>query len=145
MSTEAAAAIRTALIRLNEAENSLASLGVEGVIRRIDAILAPNWEGGANGGPDHSRADEREMERSLFSAFPDYHRVFDDVLIDPPRAAVRWTLTGTHAGEFGGVAASEQTLRAQGMSLFEFEAGRVRRSWIYLDTAGVIAQLTVKP
>ncbi len=55
MRTDAATVIRTALIRLNEAENSLASLGVEGVIRRIDDVLAPNWEGGANGGPDHSR------------------------------------------------------------------------------------------
>jgi steroid delta-isomerase-like uncharacterized protein len=144
MSTDAATAIRTALMRLNEAENSLADLGVEGAIRRIDDVLATNWEGGANGGPDHNRAVEREVERAFFSAFPDYHRVFDDVLIDPPRAAVRWTLTGTHAGPFEGIEASGRSLRAQGMSLFEFEAGRVRRSWLYMDTAALLAQLTVK-
>jgi steroid delta-isomerase-like uncharacterized protein len=144
MDTEGVKVIGAALKRLNDAENSLASLGVEGVIRRIDEILSPSWEGGANGGPDHSRADEREFERTLFTAFPDYHRIFDDLLIDPPRAAVRWTLTGVHSGPFGGVAASGQPVKIQGMSLFEFDGGRVRRSWVYLDTAALIAQITAK-
>ncbi len=81
---QSAAAIREALARLNAAENDLARLGVEGVIRVIDEVLGPNWEGGSNGQPDHGRAEERETERALFTAFPDYHRTLDDVVVEPP-------------------------------------------------------------
>ena len=138
----AAAAIREALARLNAAENDLARLGVEGVIRVIDEVLGPNWEGGSNGQPDHGRAEERETERALFTAFPDYHRTLDDIVVEPPLAAIRWTTTATHRGTFFGIPPTGRSLRSSGMSLFEFEAGRARRSWVYFDTAGFIQQLT---
>jgi steroid delta-isomerase-like uncharacterized protein len=139
---QSAAAIREALMRANRAENDLANIGVEGVIRAVDEFLAPNWEGGGNGQPDHSRADERESERALFTAVPDYHRTFDNIVIEPPFAAVRWTFTGTHSHTYLGLPATGRTVSNTGMSLFEFEAGRVRRSWIYFDTAALMQQLT---
>jgi predicted ester cyclase len=138
---QSAAAIREALMRMNEAENDLSRLGVERVIGVIDEIHAVNWESGGDDQPPHGRAEEHKTERAFFTAFPDYHRTFHNVVVEPPFAAFRWTMTGTHEGRFFGVPATGRAVRVSGMSMAEFEAGRVRRSWVSLDFSGLMGQL----
>lgn len=69
----------------------------------------------------------------LYSAFPDYHRTFHNVVVEPPYAAVRWTITGTQRGTLAGTPATGRPMSLTGMSLFEFEGGRIRRWWLYFD------------
>jgi len=48
----------------------------------------------------------KDFKRScseLFSAFPDYHMTFDDLIVEGDKVASRWTMTGTHQGEFMGI------------------------------------------
>lgn len=143
--TESAEAIRAVLARLNRAENDLAALGVEGVIKAIDEILAPDWVGGGSGQQPHGRAEERETERALFTAFPDYHRTLDNIVVEPPLAVLRWTIRATHTGDFLGIPASGRKIETTGMSLFELEGGRVQRSSVYFDIGGFIQQMIADP
>jgi len=130
---QSAAAIRAALMGANRAENDLVRLGVEGVLAAWDGIISRDCEGATPGQPLRPHAEIREEDRAFYGAFPDYHRTFHDILVESPFAAVRWTMTGTQTGPFGGMPASGQRMRMSGMSLFEFEGGRVRRWWLYTN------------
>lgn len=119
--------IESTLRALNAAENDRVNTSVEATSARIDAIMAPDVEGWRNGVHVPSRATEREVERKAFGALVDYHRQFELMIVDPPFAAITWTIRGTFQG---------QAIAAPGCSNFEFnEDGTVRRYWMYFDPA----------
>ncbi len=119
--------IERALRELNAAENDRVNTTVEATSARIDAIMAPDVEGWRNGVHVASRAAEREVEKKAFGALVDYNRQFELMIIEPPLAAITWTIRGTFNG---------QEVRAPGCSNFEFnEEGRVQRYWMYFNPA----------
>ena len=96
--------------------------------RKIDLVMAPRTSRvGATATHVASRAVEREVEKKAFGALVDYHRTFELMIIDPPYAALTWTIRGTANGA---------KVEAPGCSNFEFdEEGRVRRYWMYFNPA----------
>ncbi|MDX6360550.1 MAG: hypothetical protein QOH37_3604 [Nocardioidaceae bacterium] len=76
------------------------------------------------------------------TAFPDLHFDLEDVISDADRVVVRWTATGTHAGEFAGVAATGRSARWTGIDLVRLEDGRIVELWAAADGAGLFEQLT---
>jgi hypothetical protein len=117
--------IEAALHALNAAENDRVNTTVEITSARIDQIMATDVEGWRNGTHFPSRDSERELEKKAFGALVDYHRTFELMIIDPPLAALTWTIRGTYNG---------QQIVAPGCSNFEFnEAGRVQRYWMYFN------------
>ncbi len=114
--------IAAALRRLNEAENARHRTGVEAVSATIDQIMAPDVEGWRNGTHVPDRASEREVEKKAFGALVDYAREIERTIIEPPFAAIGWTIRGTFDG---------QAVEAPGSSQFEFnDEGRVQRYWM---------------
>ena len=119
--------IEAKLHELNAAENARHETGVEAVSAKIDQIMAEDVEGWRNGTHFPSRAHERDLEKKAFGALVDYHRTFELMIVDPPYAALTWTIRGTANG---------QQVEAPGCSNFEFnEEGRVRRYWMYFNPA----------
>lgn len=115
-------AIAQALRKLNETENARHRTSVEEVSAGIDAIMAPDVVGWRNGAHVPDRASEREVEKKAFGALVDYNREIDRVIIEPPFAAIGWTIRGTYDG---------QLVEAPGSSQFEFnDEGRVQRYWM---------------
>ncbi len=119
--------IVAALRRLNEAENSRPLSTVEAISAAIDKIMAPDVEGWRNGIHFPTRESEREIEKKAFGALADYNRQFELMIIEPPRAALTWTIRGSFRG---------QQVSAPGCSNFEFnDDGRVQRYWMYFNPA----------
>lgn len=117
--------IAGALRRLNEAENARPTTTVEEISAKIDAIMAPDVEGWRNGAYVPDRASEREVERKAFGSLADYNRTIERTAIDPPHAAIGWTIRGTFEG---------REVSAPGSSIFEFnDEGRVQRYWMYFN------------
>ncbi len=129
--------IRQTLMRLNAAENQSLRLGIESKVAAIDATHAPDWEGWSNGNHSANREAERQNEVGLFQLLPDYHRTFDQLIVDPPFAAVLWTARGTSA-------INGADFFVQGSSVLEFDqAGKVMRSWVHFGNAPSPADLGV--
>jgi len=122
--------IEEVLNSLNEAENRRPNVSVEETIAGIDAVMAADVEGWKNGVVHVPNRDaERQTERVLFTLIADYHRDFERVIIDPPFAVVTWRIRGT---------AGDRTKEMHGCSVFEINAeGKIRRYWLYLDSAQV--------
>jgi hypothetical protein len=119
--------IESVLRELNAAENDRVNTSVEATSARIDRIMAPDVVGSRNGTSVPSRAAEREVEKKAFGALVDYNRQFELMIVDPPYAAITWTIRGTF---------QDQKIVAPGCSNFEFnEDGTVRRYWMYFDPA----------
>lgn len=117
--------IAATLRRLNAAENSRPGATVEETSARLDAVMAPDVHGWRNGTPVPDRTAERKGEFGVFTALPDYHRVIEHMIIEPPMASIGWTIQGTLQG---------RKISAPGGSIFEFNAdGLVQRYWLYAD------------
>ena len=128
-----AEAIREAIMRAFRAGNDIANIGVEGVLRAWDEVIAPSCEGKSPGQPFRPISEIRKVDAAFYAAFPDYHRTYHAVVVDLPFAAVHWTITGTQTGEFRDMPPTGRPVSVSGVSLIEFEGGRARRWWLYND------------
>jgi steroid delta-isomerase-like uncharacterized protein len=86
-----------------------------------------------------------EGERRLISgyryAFPDLTFAVEEQVVDGDRVASRWTATGTHKGEFGGIAPTGRRGTVGGVSIARFDGGRLSSVWTMWDVHGLLAQL----
>ncbi len=58
----------------------------------------------------------------------------------------RWTMRGTHRGEFRGVAPSGKRITVTGIGIFRFsDKGKVVESWDNFDQLGMMRQMGVIP
>jgi steroid delta-isomerase-like uncharacterized protein len=79
------------------------------------------------------------------SAFPDYRDSVDDLIAEGDHVAVRWTLRGTHTGEFQGIPPTGKTVTVAGTSLFRVAGSQIGEDWTVIDLAGLLGQLGVLP
>jgi predicted ester cyclase len=84
----------------------------------------------------------------LYRAF-DGFRLHEDALFGEGRhVCARWRMTGTHAGEYLGIAPTGVDVSVENCEVYEFDAddgGRVRASWSYGDPLALFQQLGVVP
>jgi steroid delta-isomerase-like uncharacterized protein len=79
-------------------------------------------------------------------AFPDFHSTIEDQIAERNKVATRWTMRGTHQGEFRGVAPTGNRITVTGIGIFRFsEEGKVVESWDNFDQLGMMQQLGVVP
>ena len=107
------------------------------------AILAPTYVDhglSPNIAPDRPRL--RAFVTSLRAAFPDLWFTIEDLLADDDRVMARWTIRGTHAGAFLGIAPTGNRIEYAGVTIFSLEAGRITESWTITEALGLVRQLT---
>jgi len=81
--------------------------------------------------------------RGWFAAFPDLELATDEVVIDGDRVAVAATVTGTHAGEFLGLAASGRRFKFRAMFMFVLRDARIVHERRIYDFTGLLVQIGV--
>lgn len=74
-----------------------------------------------------TREDNVRGIRELYAAFPDFYTEIDDLIIDTDsgKVAVRWTATGTHQGEFEGIAPTGRTVVFHGIETLTIADGLI--------------------
>lgn len=102
---------------------------------------------------DHDPAPDQGKGRAGFaaffetmrSAFPDLHVEPEHVVADEDNVAFAYTLTGTHEGEFQGIAPTRKTFKIRGVQIGRFENGQIVERWGSSDELGLLSQLGVEP
>lgn len=80
------------------------------------------------------------------AAFPDFRSTVEDQIAEGDRVVTRWTMRGTHQGEFRGIAPTGKQITVTGIGIFRFsEEGKVVESWDSFDQLGMLQQLGVIP
>ena len=78
-------------------------------------------------------------------ALPDINITVDDAISEGDKAAVRFTVRGTHQDELMGVPATGNRVEVTGQSFFRFEDARVAERWQQLDAVTLLTQLGAMP
>ena len=93
---------------------------------KIAEIVAPDEVHHWGIGGDTTGFEEFSERWDLFfTAFPDLEFTVDLVAAEGDLAATHWTATGTHRGEWQGIAPTDREVTWQGINIFRIECGQI--------------------
>lgn len=102
------------------------------------ALHGPNFSGSSIGPEAYRR------QVSLFVAgFPDLRFTIEDTVTEQDKVAVCWTFSGTHKGEFMGIAATNKQVSVDGITIHIIAKGIIMDSYVSWDMWGMMQQLGV--
>ena len=85
-----------------------------------------------------------KMKFDMFcSAFPDFKLTIDDTFATGNKAVWRWTMTGTHKGDFLGVPATGKEVTLSAITIARIEDGLCHEAWAEVNMMGLMQQLGV--
>jgi predicted ester cyclase len=75
-------------------------------------------------------------------AFPDFRSTIEYQVAEGDMVVTRWRASGTHQGEFRGIAPTGKPVAIIGIGVFRFsDEGKVVESWDNLDELGMMQQM----
>lgn len=99
--------------------------------------------------PAPGQASGREGFRNFFqtltSAFPDAHLEPAHMVADDEHVSLAYTLSGTHQGDFNGIAPTGRGFKVRGVEICRFHEGQIVERWGSTDELGIMTQLDAVP
>jgi steroid delta-isomerase-like uncharacterized protein len=89
----------------------------------------------------HSLEQYKKGMAAFHTAFPDLHFTVEDVIAEGDKVVVRWSLHGTHRGDYQGRPPTGKTVSVTGMSLFRLADGKIQEITVSMDRLGQWQQL----
>ena len=112
----------------------------------VDELFSRDYIYMSPGMPElHGIDGFRQLIRMYKAAFPDVRLNIDEQIAEGEAALTRWTGTGTHLGEFMGLAPTGRRVTVSGMILTRCAAGKIVSEYEILDTLGLLQQLGAIP
>lgn len=87
----------------------------------------------------------RRFYEAWWSAFPGSRLIFEDVLAEGERVAIRFRVEGSHGGDFQGIPATGRPINLEGITILHFAEGQCVERWSQADLAGLMSDLAVPP
>jgi steroid delta-isomerase-like uncharacterized protein len=133
-------ASRAAIVAANEATYAAWNAHDADAVAAVfadDAVIVDNGVGEARG-----REAIRARVAGMLAAFPDLRLDRRSLVVDAGANADEWTLTGTHRGEYFGIAPTGRRIEVDGATFSRFGAdGLVVHDTNYVDVAALLNQL----
>jgi steroid delta-isomerase-like uncharacterized protein len=110
----------------------------------VDQLLASDYDGHSSTvirGPEGAMA----FVPRLRNAFPDFQFSILGQIAEGDEVATRWTIRGTHTGEFQGVPPSGKPIEMTGITIFRIANGKLIEGWTNEDLLGLLQQLGAVP
>lgn len=133
------AAITAAFTRLHDATNSGDPALVAATIDELvapDAVVRTPLPIAGSG-----RDILKEVFARLLRAYPDLHIETEDVITEGDRMVCRNTVTGTHRGEYLGIAPTGRAVTYNEIMIFRFADGLITETWGVVDVLSQLRQL----
>jgi steroid delta-isomerase-like uncharacterized protein len=117
-----------------------------GDVSAVDEVIATDYVYSSPGMPD-VRGPEgmKEFVGMYRAAFPDVRLTVDQQIAEGDSVLTRWTATGTHLGEFMGMAPTGKQVTVNGMILSRFADGKLIDDYEIMDVFGLVQQLGGMP
>lgn len=87
----------------------------------------------------------KDVLRGMRAGFPDLRFSVEEQIAEGDKVVTRFEWTGTHRGEFLGVAATGRSVKGWGVVIDRLQSGRIKETRIIMDTLGLMMQLGVFP
>jgi len=101
----------------------------------VDHTNPPGWPAGREG--------HRQILALYFAAFPDFPYDIEHEVAEGDLVVVRGSYTGTHVGEFFGIAPTGVRITSTGTHLWRIANNQIAEHWCNNDDLGVMRQLGV--
>lgn len=75
------------------------------------------------------------------TAFPDLQVSVEHMVADDESVSIAYTVTGTHQGDFMGIAPTNKSIKARGVQIARFEDGKIAERWGSSDELGILKQI----
>ena len=113
----------------------------------IDQIVSPAFVDHHPPAPDlpPGPAGVRAALVGLRAAFPDLRIEIEELISEFAFVYARYTLTGTHQGEFLGIPATGRRVTVAGVDILRFEQSKMAERWGQQDTLSLLHQLSATP
>lgn len=100
------------------------------------ALTDPTVSGSAVGPEAYKR-----QVRNFISAFSDLKFTVEDAISEREKLVAAWTVTGTHDGEFLGIAASGRKIFVNGITIHQIRNGKILDSLAIWDALALFQQI----
>jgi len=112
----------------------------------VDEFYAPDL---VNRSAPHGTPNDREGLKAglgmFLGAFPDVKVTSDFMVAEGDKVVMRFTMTGTHTGEWLGTPATGKRMEVTGIVIARVAGGRIAEVWYESDQMGMMQQLGVVP
>ena len=115
---------------------------VEQAITMLDDLVHPDFtDHAAYDGQPHGIEGVRDFWRKWRSAFPDFTVTVHDTIAEDDRVVTRWSMEGTHLGEYDGYRPTGVRIGHSAISIDRVRDGLITEEWIEFDLHGLLQQL----
>jgi steroid delta-isomerase-like uncharacterized protein len=121
----------------------------QGKVEVVDEVLDPDF---VCHDPNSETGEIRGAETVkgevgyFHNAFPDFSWVVEDQVAEGDRVTSRYTMSGTHQGEFFGVPGTGNRVEISGINIDRFdESGKLVEEWASYDLLGGMHQMGAIP
>jgi predicted ester cyclase len=102
------------------------------------------WHGGTLGEARGLSAYQNALA-GLFIAFPDLEVQVLDTIAEGDRVVIRFTMSGTHLGEFKGIPPTQKRVVGDGTNTYRLENSRIVEEWWQGDVLSLLQQMDAAP
>ncbi len=106
-------------------------------------LLSPDFIDHDPAGRSSDREGFKEGIKRLYNSFPDFYATVEDIVWDEEknRAAVRWSGSGTHSGEYFGYTPTNKLIHFKGIEIVEIKNNLITQRWGEWDGTDIIRQI----
>src|SRR5215210_4717337 len=109
-----------------------------------DELLSPGFRFYFAGSPVPMDLEHyKEFLVARRAAFPDRRFVVEDMIAEGDKVSARFTMRGTHNGEFRGIAPSGREVTMTGIDMIRLADGKMVEDRVEVDQLGMMQQLGV--
>ena len=87
------------------------------------------------------RQGTKELFTMIRAAFPDLRITVEDMVAEGDKVATRGTMSGTHKGEFMGIAPTGKQVTVGMIEILRIAGGKMVEHWHVVDSLGMMQQL----
>jgi C-1 hydroxylase len=106
----------------------------------LDSLTAPDYF-------DHTHQlnpeGVKQFMNMIFKAFPDWHETIEDIIAEGDTVWVRAKATGTHTGEYRGLAPTGKKITGMGVNIYRIVNGKFVEGWAVEDWMDFLMHLGV--
>jgi steroid delta-isomerase-like uncharacterized protein len=120
----------------------------QGNVDVFDEIVAENFVNHDPGVPPElppGREGLKALARLYKGAFPDTQLTVEDQIAEGDRVVSRYSVRGTHEGDFAGLPATGKQVTVTGITIDRIEGGKIVESWNEFNQLGLLQQLGLVP
>ena len=90
-----------------------------------------------------SREEYKKRITMFIKGFPDFHETIEDIIAEGDKVWVRFKFTGTHKGEYLGLAPTGKKITVECVDIFRMIDGKAVEEWEVADGLDSLKQLSL--